>query len=287
MRAEHPTLPPGGRVRNAVEQMHKVLVPPTLKEGFKAIVHIKSFAAAEELVLRLSSPVGLFKFPRTPHLINLGAATADDEFAELSALPPAGHVVITEKVDGANMGFWLGPDRKIRVQNRSHYVSPATHEQFKKLGLWVDTHRHELMRVLGRDPHFPSRYTLFGEWLAVTHAIPYTRLVDRFMAFDLYDRSTGSWVDRAALAALLSDTTIQMVPVLYEGVLPTETDLKSMVQLRSKFWDGRIEGIYVKFEKDGQVVSRGKIVRSDFIAGNEHWTKGNLRVNEFVRTDNY
>ncbi|KAJ7819940.1 ATP dependent DNA ligase [Mycena olivaceomarginata] len=201
MRAEHPTLPPGGRVRNAVEQMHKVFVQPTLKEGFKAIVHIKSFAAAEELVLRISPPVGLFKFPRTPHLINLGAATADDEFAELSALPPAGHVVITEKVDGANMGFWLGPDREIRVQNRSHYVSPATHEQFKKLGL----------------------YTLFGEWLAVTHAIPYTRLVDRFMAFDLYDRSTGSWVDRAALAALLDGTTIQMVPVLYEGVLPTET----------------------------------------------------------------
>ncbi|KAF7347316.1 ATP dependent DNA ligase [Mycena venus] len=218
MRAGHPTLPPGSRVRNAIEQMHKVFVAPALKEGFKAIVHVKSFAAAEELVLRLSPPVGVYKFPRTPHLINLGAATADDVFEDISVLAGlAQHVVITEKVDGANMGFWLSAEREIRVQNRSHYVTPATHEQFKKLGLWIDNHRHELMRVLGRDPHFPSRYILFGEWLAVTHSIPYARLPDRFMAFDLYDRSTDSWVDRGTLAALLSDMTIQLVPVLYQG----------------------------------------------------------------------
>ncbi|KAJ7492048.1 ATP dependent DNA ligase [Mycena latifolia] len=280
MRAGHPTLPPGSRVRNAVEQMHKAFVQPTLKEGFKAIVHVKSFAAAEQLVERLSPPVNLLKFPRTPHLINLGAATADDVFTDTAAL--SGHVVITEKVDGANMGFWLSPERELRIQNRSHYVSPSSHEQFKKLGMWPDAHRAELLRVLGRDAHFASRYVLYGEWLAATHSIPYARLPDRFMAFDLYDRSTDSWADRKTLAALLADTTIQMVPLLYEGPLPSEADLRSMVQLSSKFWDGRIEGIYVKVERDGQVVSRGKVVRADFIAGNEHWTKGNLRMNELT-----
>ncbi|KAJ7664914.1 ATP dependent DNA ligase [Mycena rosella] len=273
MRAGHPTLPPGSRVRNAVEQMHKAFVTPTMKEGFKAIVHVKSFAAAEEL------------FPRTPHLINLGAATADDVLTDTSALAGTGHVVITEKVDGANMGFWFSPERELRIQNRSHYVTPASHEQFKKLGLWADEHRAELVRVLGRDAHFPSRYVLYGEWLAVTHSIPYARLPDRFMAFDLYDRSTDSWADRQTLATLLADTTIQMVPVLYEGALPSEAELRGMVQLPSKFWDGRIEGIYVKVERDRQVVSRGKVVRADFIAGNEHWTKGNLRVNEVARVD--
>ncbi|KAJ7157204.1 ATP dependent DNA ligase [Mycena filopes] len=286
MRAGHPTLPPGGRVRNAVEQMHKALVGPTLTEGFKAIIHIKSFAAAEELVQRLSPPVGVFKFPRTPHLINLGAATPDDVLtSDLSTL--TGHVVITEKVDGANMGFWLASDGEIRVQNRSHYVSPATHEQFKRLGLWVDSHRTALTRILGRDPHFASRYVLYGEWLAVTHSIPYTQLPDRFMAFDVYDRSTDSWGDRAGLQALLDGTGIALVPVVYEGAWPGETALRAMVQRPSQFWDGRVEGVYVKFERDGQVVSRGKVVRADFIAGNEHWTRGNLRVNEFVRGDDY
>ncbi|KAJ7045075.1 ATP dependent DNA ligase [Mycena alexandri] len=282
MRAGHPTLPPGGRVRNAVEQMHKTLVAPTLTEGFKAIVHIKSFAAAEELVQRLSPPVGVHKFPRTPHLINLGAATSDDILAtDLPALSGQ-HVVITEKVDGANMAFWLSSDREIRVQNRSHYVSPASHEQFKKLGLWVDTHRAALQRILGRDAHFPSRYILFGEWLAVTHSIPYARLPDRFMAFDVYDRSTDSWEDRTGLGALLEGTGIEVVPVLYEGALPGEAELRGMVQMPSRFWDGRIEGVYVKFERGGRVVSRGKVVRADFIAGNEHWTRGNLRLNELI-----
>ncbi|KAJ7762358.1 pfkB family carbohydrate kinase-domain-containing protein [Mycena maculata] len=280
-RAGHPTLPPGNRVRNAVDQMHKALVPPTLKEGFKAIVHVKSFAAAEDLILRLSPPVDIYKFPRTPHLINLGAATDDDVVTDIPAV--AGNVVITEKVDGANMGFWLSSAREIRVQNRSHYVSPASHPQFKKLGVWVDAHRDELMHILGRDAHFASRYILYGEWLAATHSIVYARLPDQFMAFDLYDRSTESWADRATLAALLADTTIQIVPVLHEGAMPSEADLRGMVQLPSKFWDGRIEGIYVKVERDGQVLSRGKVVRSDFIAGNEHWTKGNLQLNELVQ----
>jgi atypical dual specificity phosphatase len=52
-----------------------------------------------------------------------------------------------------------------------------------------------------------------------------------------------------------------------------------MVQLPSNFWGGRVEGIYVKIERNSCVVSRGKVVRSDFIAGNEHWSRGNLRIN--------
>jgi atypical dual specificity phosphatase len=254
--------------------MHKDFVEPTLKEGFKAIVHVKSFAAAQELVLRLSPPINLYKFPRTPHLINLGAATSDDVFTDTTALSNSGHVVITEKVDGANMGFWLSSDREIRIQNRSHYVNPSSHEQFKKLGLWVDSHKEELLQLLGHDPHFPSRYILFGEWLAATHSIPYSRLPDRFMAFDLYDRSLDSWADRQTLVALLSSTTIQTVPVLHEGPLPSEIELRSMVEQQSAFWDGRIEGIYIKVERNGQVVyapfaSRIYLVTDNRMAGLE------------------
>ena len=89
------------------------------------------------------------------------------------------------------MGFSLSSDGQIVVQNRSHFVNSATHEQFKKLGHWVDQHRAELYAVLHRDNRFAERYILFGEWLFATHSIPYTRLPDRFMAYDLYDRSTG------------------------------------------------------------------------------------------------
>jgi atypical dual specificity phosphatase len=137
-RAGHPTLPPGSRVRNAINQMDKILNKPSLKEGFKAIVIVRSFAASQELVMRLSPPVALFKFPRTAHLINLGAVSDDDIVATGLHMENSvgARVVITEKVDGANMGFSLSSDRSsIVVQNRSHYINPSSHEQFKKLGL--------------------------------------------------------------------------------------------------------------------------------------------------------
>ncbi|KAM5539342.1 hypothetical protein V8D89_006976 [Ganoderma adspersum] len=279
-RAGHPTLPPGNR-------MHGAFAPPALAEGFKAVFAVRSFAAAEELVGRLSPPVGLFKFPRTAHLLDLGSATSDDIVASIPAITSGGsdahahaHVVITEKVDGANMGFSLSADRtQVLVQNRSHHVNPASHEQFRKLALWVDRHGADLVRVLGRDPLFAQRYILFGEWLVATHSIPYTRLPDWFMAFDLYDRSTESWADRRTLEALLRETEIRIVPVVQEGGTPKEEELREMVQRPSMFYEGRVEGVYVKVERAGRVVSRGKVVRADFIAGNEHWSKGPLQLN--------
>ncbi|KAG6841574.1 hypothetical protein C0991_009609 [Blastosporella zonata] len=249
--------------------------------GWTAISQDESGSPALELITRLSPAINIFKFPRTAHLIDLGAASSDDIVNDATtAIPTLGAVVITEKIDGANMGFSLSSDRsKIIVQNRSHYVNSATHEQFKKLDIWVEHHRDDLFQVLDRDPYFAERYILFGEWMFATHSIPYTHLPDRFIAFDLYDRSTGAWLDRGSLSKIHSSTSISLVPVLYQGPMPSEAELRNMVQLPSKFWDGRVEGIYVKVENNSRVIARGKVVRSDFIAGNEHWSRGNLRVN--------
>ncbi|KAI0652670.1 ATP dependent DNA ligase [Trametes meyenii] len=282
-RAGHPTLPPGNRVRNAMEQMHGAFVRPDVAEGFKAVATIRSFAAAEELVVRLSPAVELFKFPRTPHLLDLGSVTSDDIVVNSVPVVDDGLVVVTEKVDGANMGFSLSADRtEIIVQNRSHYINPASHEQFKRLGLWVDRHRADLMKVLDRDPLFAQRYVLFGEWLVVTHSIPYNRLPDWFLAFDLYDRTTGRWADRRTLQNLLADTVICMVPVVHHGRMLSEEELRRIVLGTSQYYDGPVEGVYVKVERRGGVVSRGKVVRADFIAGNEHWSKVPLRTNKIL-----
>ena len=135
------------------------------------------------------------------------------------------------------------------------------------------------MHVLNRDPYFAQRYVLFGEWLVATHSIPYSGLPDWFLAFDLYDRSLDRWADRRTLEALLEGTGIRPVPVVHEGQMLTEDELRQAVQRPSAFYEGRVEGVYVKVEKQGRVVSRGKVVRADFIAGNEHWSKGPLQLN--------
>lgn len=177
------------------------------------------------------------------------------------------------------MGISLSSDRQILVQNRAHYVNPLTHEQFKKLGLWVECRKRDLFKVLDRDEYYPERFILFGEWLAVTHSIPYTHLPARFLAFDLYDRRNDAFADRKSLARILESTAIHMVPVILEGRIPNDEELRGMVQKQSLFWDGKREGIYLKIERAGRVVFRGKVVRGDFIPGNEHWTRGNIRVN--------
>ncbi|KAG6958646.1 hypothetical protein JG687_00009272 [Phytophthora cactorum] len=286
-RVDHPTLPPGRRVGFAIHQHSSTFEFPKLDEGFLTIIRITSVEAALELVDLLSPPLPLLKFPRTQHLIDLGAATSDDLISDFNSISlPVDEnttIVIAEKVDGANMGISLSPNGALVVQNRSHAINSESHRQFRDLDSFLNSHRAVLYEILHRDPLFPGRFILYGEWLAATHSIPYSKLRSLFYAFDLYDRETGQFWDRASLHELLSisaaayqdDDAIQLVPKLWEGhVLPPRDELIDLAQLRrSQFYDGPVEGVYVKWERLGHVKERSKIVRSDFLAGDAHWSQ--------------
>lgn len=261
-------------------------MPPTLSEQggfFKGIARITSFESSRKLVELLSPPIQLLKFPRTPHLLNLGAM-GDDDITIPAVNRVEGNsttiITITEKIDGANMGFSLSSSRAIVVQNRSHYVNPTSHVQFKKLGKWVEDHHESLHRILDRDDQFPQRFILYGEWMAATHSISYDNLPSLFIAFDLYDRFKKTFVDRATLSHLLTGTGIGVTPLLFLGAcLPPDNELVNMVQQKSSFYSGRVEGIYLKWEAEGVVMERAKIVRGDFLSGNTHWSKGIISFN--------
>jgi len=149
---------------------------------------VRSFEACMELVALLSPPLTLFKFPRTAHLLNLGATTEDDLAQPTSAaflvssFTPESQIVITEKIDGANLGISLDSSGRILIQNRAHWVNSKTHLQFTKLDTWVEKHREALTGILGADASFPERYVLFGEWMVCVHSIKYTRLPDRLIS---------------------------------------------------------------------------------------------------------
>ncbi|RKO94046.1 hypothetical protein BDK51DRAFT_10571, partial [Blyttiomyces helicus] len=280
-RSAHPSLPPGPRVHAAMNQHVHERTIPTLAEGFQAIVTITSFAAANHLISRLSQPLGLLRFPRTPHLINMGAATSDDVFAHSLAMPLGATLRITEKIDGANLGITLDAAGSLICQNRSHYVNSKSHIQFRHLDLFLDRNRADLIKILDRDPLFRERYILYGEWMAATHSVSYDNLPSLFVAFDLFDRSTATWADRTQLELLLASTAIHLVPLVTSfDAMPTEDELKEMARGPSAFTSkGPREGVCVKVEMEGRVLSRAKIVRGDFIAGSEHWTKGIISFN--------
>lgn len=279
-RIHHPTLR-AGRSDNAMHQMKSRMSKPTLQEGLSAVITIPSFDAARQAVKLLGGTPPLVKFPRTQHLIDLGAATQDDMVVS-SFVSTTGPVVVEEKVDGANTGISLDWNGSLVVQNRSHTVNSKSHAQFRRLDAWLQAHAASLHGILHRDVQFPERHILYGEWMAATHSIAYSHLPDVFLAFDLYDRVTHCFASREALSRLLRGTGIAQVPLLCtnpNGV--TRRELVSLVSRTSAFYNGPVEGVYVRFEDPDRMrtVDRGKVVRSDFISGNEHWSKGIVKLN--------
>ena len=102
-----------------------------------------------------------------------------------------------------------------------------------------------------RDPTWPGRYYLFGEWLNATHAIAYDGLPDRFIAFDLYDRAYGGrFLTRVAVERLLAAFCPSMVlaPVLQtctDGRVPCKEALVALASGTSAFGEraDRIAGL--------------------------------------------
>ncbi|CAD6890606.1 unnamed protein product [Tilletia laevis] len=282
-RIGHPTLR-AGQGEGALRQMSSTLSKPILAEGFGAIITISAFRAACEAALLLGGEVGIHKFPRTTHLVRTAAVTPDDLVLEgFSHLLTNVPLTLEEKVDGANMGFTLAYDRHtIVVQNRSHYVNCQTHAQFRPLDTWLERNSDALREILDRDEQFPERYILFGEWLVATHSIHYTKLADLFLAFDLYDRFTDTFLSRRLLTRALHDTGIHQVPLIKESTHQSREDLLEYMTRPSAFYDGPVEGAYVRVENADRTrtLQRYKVVRSDFIVGNEHWTRGPLQLNK-------
>lgn len=308
-RTGHPTIHSGVAGMRILDSMAKMLQPPSLatakKEGFERLIVLQDEQQVADLLAQWKIPfdvgtVGaaaahaasessdegetsaaaghtdgddLLKFPRTAHIANLGAATRDDKVlghGDLAALVgPQHHIIVEEKVDGANMGIFISKEEnKIMVQNRSHFISSKYHPQFAPLDHWLAQHTGDLWTILT-----PGRHILYGEWLHATHSVKYTNLPGWFVAYDLYDRVTKKFASREVLAALLATTSIPHVPLVFEGSVNNLEDLKSMVEGRSRYNDARREGVVVRICDGERLVSRAKLVRPDFIAGNERWNK--------------
>lgn len=167
-------------------------------------------------------------------------------------------------------------DNQLCAQNRSHFVTSAYHSQFKHLDKWLHRHADDLWEVLGSD-----RYTLYGEWVYARHSIHYQRLPDWFVAFDMFDKLEGKFWSRPQLEKHLEGTSISLIPLLARGSYSNSDQLRTLARFPSQFYSGPVEGVYLRScSEDGQwLMERGKIVREDFLCGNEFWSKGGVEAN--------
>jgi len=280
----HPTIKKGGgeRIINDIDQRFEI---PTKDEGFSEVIKLEDeedvrnylkLWHCKKIELENNDTNFIHKFPRTQHIFNIGGATVDDRILskdDYENFMNNEDVFIAEKVDGAQLGISIDENYKVVVQNRSHYVNSKSHSQFEKLDKWIMDHSQSLYELLDQDT------ILFGEWLYAKHSIYYSKLPDYFMAFDLYDKKKKLFYNRDILVNKLKDTNIHYVREIYRGKIKDKNQLLKLIEQKSAYTDDRVEGIYLKIFENNYVKSRCKLVRNDFLSGNEHWSKGIIKKN--------
>lgn len=225
----------------------------------------------------MNRPADFFRFPHTPHLEWLGEGTPRDDKVlsqrEASVLLTA-PVVVEEKLDGANLGFSIAADGRLQVQNRGSYLVKPFPGQFGPLSQWLELHEETLLA------HLPDDVILFGEWCAARHSLPYSRLPDWFLVFDVYDRGASQFWSTPRRNALAATLELPVVPSLLAGQTKKSALEDLLARTKSSFSDGPLEGIVIRREDDRWLQARAKLVRPDFTqAIDAHWRSRRIEWN--------
>lgn len=222
---------------------------------------------------------GFFRFPRTPHLAWLGSAGMPRDEKVLSTADAeallSGDVVVEEKLDGANLGFSLDLDARLRVQNRGQYLAEPYVGEFARLPSWLLQHADVLHKVLTPD------LMLFGEWCAAKHSLHYSALSDWFLLFDVYDRAASRFWCSARRNALAQAVSLATVPSLFFGHITLATLRHRLTALPSRYRAGEpMEGVVVRRESADWCEARAKLVHPDFIQSiDTHWRRRTIEWN--------
>ena len=240
----------------------------------------------------------LHKYPRTPHLTGSRVQPGDEDLELVAQDALAGrHLVVEEKLDGANSAVSFGADGRLLLQSRGHFLDGGPRERhFGLLKAWATSIQSRLWEALG------ARHVMYGEWLYAKHTIFYDALPHYYVEFDVLDKETGRFLSTDARRSLLGGTSVVHAPVLFSGTLHRAGRLASLVgppAFQSPRWrealaavceargldaaralgetdaSGLMEGLYLKAEEDGRVVERFKFVRSGFAQAvddsGDHW----------------
>ena len=256
------------------------------------------------------SDYSIIKYPRTPHIEGSRLQPGDEDLSQRSFSEIAGrHIVIEEKIDGANTAVSFDPGEQLLLQSRGHYLTGGWRERHYNLfKQWATIHRDALWQALG------SRYVMYGEWLYAKHSIYYDALPHYFMEFDILDRQTDRFLDTPSRRAVTAKLPVCSAAVLAEGAFECMEDVLKYLGRSNYITDEHIEhlraaasrqgldpdricretdhrplmeGLYIKVEEGGEVVDRMKYVRATFLQVVEesktHWLERPIVPNGLTR----
>lgn len=169
------------------------------------------------------------KFPRTQHIEGSRLQHGDGDmkvipWSDLKRRP----LVVSEKLDGANVGISFSDQGDLLLQSRGHYLRGGPREK-----------QFDIFKQLANDnvdvlfDALCSRYILYGEWMYACHSIYYDDLPCYFHAFDVYDKERDAFLSTARRDGLLYDvykTFITFAPVLaYQRTFNDINDLLALL----------------------------------------------------------
>ena len=253
----------------------------------------------------------IIKYPRTQHLEGSRLQAGDEDLSQVPFSSILGkHIVIEEKIDGANTAISFNNEGELLLQNRGHYLYGGHRERHYNLfKSWANLHQDAFFDVLG------CRYIMYGEWMYAKHTVFYDALPDYFMEFDIYDRERDiflSTTERRKLTSLLP--MVYSVPVLGEGVYKNKESVLALLGNSNYITENHIEtlrkisermdidperqisetdpsmlmeGLYIKIEENGAVTERVKFVRASFLQcvneSQSHWQHRPIVPNQVVK----
>lgn len=246
----------------------------------------------------MSGEFSIRKYPRTPHLEGSRLQPGDEDLSQIRFSEIAGrYLVVEEKCDGANSAISFSKNGELLLQSRGHYLTGGYRERhYNLMKQWANTHRDAFYQVLG------SRYIMYGEWMYAKHTVFYDALPHYFLEFDIFDRVYGIFLDTPSRKKMTEQMPVVSVPVLAEGIFTEQEKLLALLgrssyisekhiqclqkvsagmgldvqrQCRETDASDAMEGLYIKKEEGGQVVSRMKYVRASFLqcvdVSETHW----------------
>ena len=253
----------------------------------------------------------IVKYPRTQHLVGSRLQAGDED---LSQVPFehifSRHIVIEEKIDGANSAVSFDANGNLLLQSRGHYLDGGYRERhYNLLKQWANINKDLFYEALG------CRFIMYGEWMYAKHTVFYDALPDYFMEFDIYDRERGVFLDTPSRREITDRIgIISSVPVLKEGVFRDKKSILSLIgnsnyitenktevlkklaerqgldveqQLRETDPSLTMEGLYIKIEEDGIVKERFKFVRASFLQcvmeSKSHWQSRPIIPNQLKK----
>lgn len=165
-------------------------------------------------------------------------------------------IIVTEKIDGSNVGIIRKGGYLLPVSRSGYHVGTSPHTQHKLFERYVHANYH-LFDFL------PEGWRIAGEWCILSHGTIYDlNGFDPFVAFDIFDESNKRlcYLDFAFICRKYG---IMQVPLLHIG---QPVSIKNAIKLLGAGHYGRPEkpeGVVYRVERNGIVDFLAKWVRFD------------------------